>query len=238
MKLFCQSHPNVLEFEAVVIDTRPGAVLLAESPVFPGGGGQLMDKATLAWGGGEAAITALAPDPRGWWHEFDRPVEIVGAVRVSVDAGFRMMMRELHTLAHVANAVVFREFGGAQLTGAQLNADATFRLDFDLPGAENNDRLRALDGPINEVIREDLPVRAFYMDWDEANAVPGLFRSKNVAPPKQDDGLVRIVEIAGLDKQGCGGTHLDSTGHARNVAVLKVENKGRQNRRVKLGLVG
>lgn len=238
MQLFCQSRPDVLELVAPVLEARPGAVLLAQSPVFPGGGGQLMDRATLAWDGGEAALTAMAPDPRGWWHLFAGEAEVVGPVRISVEAEFRALMRELHTLAHVANAVVFQEFGGALLTGAQLNADATFRLDFDLPGAENAERLRALDGPINDAIRQDFPVRAFHMDWQEANATPGLFRSKSVAPPKGDDGRVRIVEIAGLDKQGCGGTHLESTGQARPVRVLKVENKGRQNRRIRLGCAG
>lgn len=238
MQLFCQSRPDVLELVVPVLEARPGGVLLAESPAFPGGGGQLMDKAILAWEGGEAELTAMTPDPRGWWHLFAGEAEIAGPVRISVEAEFRALMRELHTLAHVANAVVFREFGGALLTGAQLNADATFRLDFDLPGAENAERLRALDGPINDAIRQDFPVRAFHMDWQEANATPGLFRSKSVAPPKGDDGRVRIVEIAGLDKQGCGGTHLDSTGQARPVKVLKVENKGRQNRRIRLGLAG
>ncbi len=238
MQLFCQSHPGVAVLDAVVLDARPGAVLLAESPMFPGGGGQLADPATLAWDGGEAAIAAMVPDARGWWHEFAGAAEVSGTVRISIDPAFRRLMQELHTLAHVANAVVFQAFGGALLTGAQLNADATFRLDFDLPGADNADRLRALDGPINAAIREDFPVRAFHMDYDAALATPGLFRSKSVAPPRQDDGQVRIVEIVGLDKQGCGGTHLASTGLARSVRVLKVENKGRQNRRVKLGLAG
>ncbi len=238
MRLFCQTHPDVLDLATPVLDARPGAVLVAESPVFPGGGGQLMDVATLAWAGGTTAVTALEPDPRGWWHLFAGEAEIDGPVRISVAPEFRALMRELHTLAHVANAVVFGAFGGALLTGAQLGADATFRLDFDLPGAENAERLRALDGPINDVIRQDLPVRASSMDWDAANATPGLFRSKSVAPPRGDDGQVRIVEIVGLDRQGCGGTHLASTGQARPVKVLKVENKGRQNRRIKLGLVG
>lgn len=237
MQLFCQSRPDVLELVVPVLEARPGAVLLGESPAFPGGGGQLIDKATISWEGGEATLSAMQPDPRGWWHLFEGEAELAGPVRVAVDRDFRALMRELHTLAHVANAVVFQECGGALLTGAQLNADATFRLDFDLPGAENAERLRALDAPINEAIRADFPVRAFQMEWEEANATPGLFRSKSVAPPKGDDGRVRIVEIAGLDKQGCGGTHLDSTGQARAVKVLKVENKGRQNRRIKLGLI-
>jgi misacylated tRNA(Ala) deacylase len=234
MRLLCQDNPDLLELETSVLDARPGAVLLARSPVFPGGGGQLADKASITWSGGEAAVKAVHRDDRGLWHELDGESEIAGSVRIAVDPAFRKLMCELHTLAHIANSIVFQEFGGALLTGAQLSADGTFRVDFDLPGADS-DRLRILDGPINDIIRQDLPVSAFHMLWDDAAAMPGLFRSKAVSPPCGDDGQVRIVEIAGLDRQGCGGTHLASTGQARPVKILKVDNKGRQNRRIKVG---
>lgn len=235
MQLDCQEHPDVFERACRVLDARPGMVLLARSPIFPGGGGQLMDIATVAWTGGRATVREVTADDGGLWHAFDGDAVLADTVQVTIDAPFRNLMRELHTLAHVANSIVFRDFGGALLTGAQLSADATFRLDFDLPGADN-DRLRALDGPINDVIRQDLPVRAFHMSWDDANTMAGLFRSKSVTPPRQTDGMVRIVEIADLDRQGCGGTHLTSTGAARRVKILKIENKGRQNRRVRIGL--
>jgi PAS domain-containing protein len=70
----------------------------------------------------------------------------------------------------------------------------------------------------------------------EAAQQPGVLRSKAVTPPPQADGKVRVVEIAGLDRQACGGTHLTSTGQSRPLRILKVENKGRHNRRVKIGL--
>lgn len=236
MQLLCQGAPEVLELDVDVLDARPGAVLLAQTPVFPGGGGQLLDKASIQWSKGEAGIRAVTPDTRGWWHEFESEAEIADRVRVSVNAEFRRLMCELHTLAHVANSVVFQNFGGALLTGAQLSADGTFRVDFDLTGADT-EKLRALAGPINDVIRQDLPIRTLQMPWDEANSVPGLFRSKSVSPPRQADGNVRIVEIGDLDRQACGGTHLSSTAQSRPVRILKVDNKGRQNRRIKVGFV-
>jgi misacylated tRNA(Ala) deacylase len=234
MRLACQDNPDLLELEAPVLNTRPGAVLLAQSPVFPGGGGQLPDKATITWSQGTAGIQAVRKEERGFWHEFAFDAEMPGRVRIAVDPMFRTLMCELHTLAHIANSIVYREFGGALLTGAQLSADGTFRVDFDLPSADA-DSLRVLDGPINDIIRQDLPVSAFHMPWDDAAAVPGLFRSKAVSPPCGDDGNVRIVEIAGLDRQGCGGTHLTSTGRGRLVKILKVDNKGRQNRCINVG---
>ncbi len=234
-RLLCQDRPDLLELETEILDARPGAVLLARSPFFPGGGGQLPDRGTLAWSGGEVAVTGLADDPRGLWHELASPAEPVGTVLLRVDPAFRSLMSELHTLAHIVNSLVFGAFGGALLTGAQLAADGTFRVDFDLPGADN-DRLRALDPAIDDVIRQDLPVGAGWMPYDDARAIPGMFRSKAVAPPPQEDGMCRIVEIAGLDRQACGGMHLASTGRSRGARILKIENKGRHNRRVRVGL--
>lgn len=234
-RLFCQDHPGIAALEARVVDSRPGAVLLDRSPFFPGGGGQLPDRGMLEWEGGLLPVVRLVPNGRGMWHEFDGEAEPHGTVIACIDGAFRSLMCELHTVAHVANSIVYREFGGALLTGAQLSADGTFRVDFDLPGIDP-ERLRSLGGPINDALRQDFPVRTFHMPWSEAEATSGMFRSKAVSPPPQEDGTVRIVEIIGLDRQACGGTHLETSGAARPIRILKVDNKGRQNRRVKIGL--
>lgn len=233
-RYFCQDHPDQLELESDVLDTRPGAILLAQSPFFPGGGGQRADRGFIEWSGGVLEVERLELDGRGLWHVLAEPVTIQGIVTARVEPSFRRLMCELHTLAHVLNSIVYREFGGALLTGAQLSDDGTFRVDFDLPGVYP-EWLRALDGPVNDVIRQDLPIRTFYMPWTEAVTIPGMFRSKSVSPPPQEDGTVRIVEIDGIDRQACGGTHLASTGQARSVRILKVDNKGKQNRRIRVG---
>ncbi len=234
-KYFCHDHPETLTLETRVIDARPGAVVLEQSPFHPGGGGQLTDRGVLRWGGGEVQVTAIEADGGRLWHVLAEPVEIAGAVEAVVDADFRAMMMQLHTDTHILNALVFQKFAGALVTGAQLNADATARMDFDLPDADN-DRLRALEPEINDVIHQDLALR---YDWVAAGALTaeaGLVRCRSVAPPPAADGTVRIVEIVGLDRQACGGTHLPSTGQSRSVRILKIDNKGRHNRRVKIGL--
>jgi misacylated tRNA(Ala) deacylase len=108
-------------------------------------------------------------------------------------------------------------------------------MDFDLQAADN-DRLRALEGPINDLIRQDIPVTFAYVPMHEAQAERGLIRSRSVAPPPTPDGKIRIVEIVGLDRQACGGTHLASTGGSPPIRILKIDNKGRHNRRVRIGL--
>ncbi len=236
-RYFCHEHPDVLLVETRVVDARAGAVLLEQSPFHPGGGGQLADRGVLRWSGGEVRVTGIEAAGDGYWHLIAEPVEMAGAVQVEVDAVFRSMMAQLHTDTHVLNALVFQRFQGALVTGAQLNEDGTARMDFDLPDADN-DRLRALEPEINDVIRQDLPLRYAYVPEAAALAERGLIRNRSVAPPPASDGTVRVVEIVGLDRQACGGTHLASTGASRLVRILKIDNKGRHNRRIRIGLVG
>jgi misacylated tRNA(Ala) deacylase len=234
-RYYCHEHPDVLTLETRVVDARPGAVLLEDTPFYPGGGGQLADRGRLLWAGGEVIVSGIDTADGRVWHVLAEPAELSGAVQASVDPGFRDLMCQLHTDAHILNALVYQQFRGALVTGAQLNDDGTVRIDFDLPDADN-DRLRALEPAMNDAIRQDLPVGYAYLPAEECHPESGLLRSRSVAPPPAADGTIRIVEIVGLDRQGCGGTHLASTGQSRPVRILKIDNKGRHNRRVRFGL--
>lgn len=236
-RAFYHEHPDVLTLTAEVVDAQPGRVLLAQSPFFPGGGGQLADKGRIRWGSGEANVTGFEKVGGRLWHVLDNAVaELNGTVEAAVDRDFRMMMTQMHTGTHILNAVIFQEFNGALVTGVQMNDDGTARMDFDLPDVDSN-RLRAVEDLINDAIRRDLAVTDSYMPLDHAYEEHGLIRTRSVAPPPTLDGKIRIVEILGLDRQACGGTHLASTGRSGPIRIMKIDNKGRRNRRVKIGLV-
>jgi misacylated tRNA(Ala) deacylase len=235
---FCLDNPETLTLVTEVAAAEPGRILLAETPFYPGGGGQLADRGTLQWTGGEAVVAGIEAEGDRLWHRLAEPLALPpGPVEARVDPGFRQLMRELHTGLHLVNAVVFQKFDGALVTGVQMNEDGTARIDFDLPDADN-DRLRAIEAEVNDAIRQDLTVRQDDVDADSASQVPGLIRSRSVAPPPSADGRIRIVEIVGLDRQACGGTHLASTGASRPIRILKIDNKGRHNRRLRIGLDG
>lgn len=237
MHLLCHERPDDLVVETSITDVRPGRVALAQTLFYPGGGGQLADKGVIRWSGGEARVTGFEISAGKIWHLLDTQAEMTGTVEAAVDPDFRRTMRQLHTDTHVLNALVFQHFDGALVTGVQMAEDGTARMDFDLQGADN-DRLRSLEGPINDLIRQGIAVTCSYVPMHEAHAEHGLIRSRSVAPPPTPDGKIRIVEIAGLDRQACGGTHLSSTGGSPPIRILKIDNKGRHNRRVRIGLGG
>jgi len=235
-RAFYHEHPETLTLEVEVLEAEPGRVRLSRSPFYTGGGGQLADRGRILSAHGEHCITAFEDVGGRLWHVLADRVELKGTVQAVVDADFRWMMSQLHTGTHILNAVIFQEFNGALVTGVQMNADGTARMDFDLPGVDNA-RLRLIADPINAAIRQNLAVTDNYMPLDDVFDEHGLIRTKSAMPPATSDGLIRIVEIKGLDRQACGGTHLASTGASGPVRITKIDNKGRNNRRVKIGLV-
>jgi misacylated tRNA(Ala) deacylase len=231
----CHEQPDLLDFDAQVIAARPGAVVLSRSAMHPGGGGQLSDQAQVRGAGGTARIVEVRYEDGQAWHVLDQPLLLEGEVGVAIDAARRALLARMHTATHVLNALVYQRFDGALVSGAQILGDGTGRMDFDLPDGDN-DALRALEPELAREIRQARPVRTVELPIDEARAVPGLLRSAAVAPPPTPDGRIRIVDIEGLDRQACGGTHVANTAQIGGLRIVKVENKGRHNRRVRLVL--
>jgi len=237
-RYLCHTEPDRFEFEANITARRSNAVLLDRSFFYPGGGGQLADRGTLRWNGGEVKIDRIEMEGRNAWHCFEEAAPAVPPNRIVgvVDPDFRSVMCQLHTGLHILNALVYQRFEGSLVTGVQMAADGTARIDFDLPAVDNNE-LRNLEPELNTIILEGLQVNAVYLDQAELAREPGVLRSRSVAPPSQDDGSMRIIEIVGLDRQACGGTHLSKTSQSAPLRILKIENKGQHNRRIRIGLV-
>ncbi|MGJ0223528.1 alanyl-tRNA editing protein [Streptococcus pyogenes] len=223
-----------MRFSADIVSSEPGRVLLSRSFFYPGGGGQLPDRGKIAVAGQTYVIRGVEQVAGKWWHLHDGPQDVAGAAELEIDREFRRNMEQLHTALHLVNAFVFKKFDGALVTGAHMAADRTARIDLDLPEADN-ERIRALEPEINACVAEDRAIRVLYVPVDVASRETGLLRSRSVAPPPQPDGSIRVVEIEGVDRQACGGTHLTSTGQMPPIQILKIENKGRHNRRVRIG---
>jgi misacylated tRNA(Ala) deacylase len=231
----CHEFPDLYAHEAQVLDARPGRVALDRSAFHPGGGGQVSDVGWLEHATGVVPVTGIETVDGQVWHVLGDDIELAGEVVVKVDAEHRSRVAQLHTDSHVLNALVYERFPGTLVTGAQINADGTGRMDFDLSEIDN-DVLRGLDAGVNQAIERGLEVRSVYVDAGDAETVAGLVRSLSVAPPPTPDGKLRVIEIEGVDRQACGGTHLANTAESRPFRITKVENKGKRNRRIRFEL--
>ena len=146
-----------------------------------------------------------------------------------IDWERRHRLMRMHTCLHLLCAVV----PGA-VTGGQV-ADGRGRLDFDVPGSSLDKD--AIAARLNELVAAGHPVAPRWISDDELAAEPDLVRTMSVKPPT-GSGRVRLIEIAGVDLQPCGGTHVGNTAEIGPVAVTKIENKGRQNRRIIIAFAG
>jgi misacylated tRNA(Ala) deacylase len=85
-------------------------------------------------------------------------------------------------------------------------------------------------------LAQDRSVSSEWITDDELLANPGIIKTRAVKPPI-GTGRVRLIRIGDIDLQPCGGTHVCSTSEIGQLAVVKIENKGRQNRRVRIRLI-
>jgi len=120
------------------------------------------------------------------------------------------------------------------VTGGQISAEKA-RLDFNLPDGPPDKE--ALQRQLNDLVAANHSVAQSYAPEGTLKDNPGLVRTMAVAPPSLN-GMIRLVTIgdptAPVDHQPCGGTHVARTGEIGQIIVGKIENKGRQNRRINL----
>ena len=212
---------------------EPG-IVLDRSAFYPGGGGQPPDHGVLLWGGVQTRIVGVrrGDDPVLIPAEGD-PLPPVGtAVRGAVEDGRRTSLMRTHSALHLLSGVVFRDFG-ALVTGSNMEP-LEGRLDFNLESVPDGFR-DAVEAACAIEVTADRAIESYELPRDEAFAIPDVIRTAtNLLPPSIE--IVRIVDIRGLDVQADGGTHVASTAQIGRMNVVKVENKGRGFRRIRIAV--
>jgi misacylated tRNA(Ala) deacylase len=215
--------------------TDQGGIILDQTVFYATSGGQPGDTGVLSTSTGEripletaiytdAAKTEIAHLPAAG----SPALKIGDAVNVTIDWEKRYARMRMHTALHLLSAVL-----PYAVTGGSVG-DSESRLDFDIPEAGlDKDTITA---KVNEMIASNAAVTVRWITDAELDANPGLVKTMSVKPP-MGTGRVRLVEIAGLDLQPCGGTHVRATGEIGAVRVTQIEKKGKLNRRVRLALV-
>ena len=221
----------IKEADATVTAVEERGVRLDRSIFYPTGGGQPGDTGLLRWDGVEARIVdsvkaeggdvlhVLAPDA-------PRP-EIGTKVHATLDWERRHLHMRMHTALHVMSAVI-----KGNVTGGQVGADKS-RLDFNLEGEVPTKEW--VTEEVNKLIALDRPVTQQWVTDEELTSRPELVKTMSVRPP-MGAGRVRLLSIEGVDLQACGGTHVARSGEIGRVECIKIENKGKMNRRFIIAL--
>lgn len=228
-------NPAQASTTATVLSATPQGVVLDRTVFYARGGGQPGDMGELRWdgqgGGDRTPITdTIKADADAILHvpAPDAPLPPVGAVVEAVlDWPRRQALMRMHTAMHLLCSLI----KGAAVTGGSVGADKS-RLDFDLPSPPPKDELEA---GLNALIAADHPVRIEWVDEAILDTDPGLVRTMSVQPPR-GAGRLRLIRIGAnetpVDLQPCGGTHVAHTSEIGPLRIQKIENKGKQNRRI------
>ncbi len=223
-------QPTLARVDSTVLASTPEGIVLDRTVFYARGGGQPGDSGMLWWEGGEIAITDTVkgegdtilhlPAP-------DSPLPHPGTVvSAEIDWDRRHRLMRMHTAMHLLCSLI----KGAAVTGGSVGAERS-RLDFDLPNPPPRETIEAA---LNKLIEADHPVRIEWVDESVLDTDPGLVRTMSVQPPRGTGRLrlMRIGDEALIDLQPCGGTHVSRTGEIGPIQVVKIENKGKQNRRI------
>ncbi len=125
----------------------------------------------------------------------------------------------LHTLESPASFAV---------TGNQIDVEKS-RMDFSLDVFDRS-QIEGFVKEANKLIANDAPVKSYFLDRSEALKIPDMVKLAEAAPPVEAQ--LRIVEIAGIDRQADGGLHVAHLNEIGRIELLKLENKGKTNRRL------
>lgn len=221
--------PYERQCEATVIAVGADGVELDQTVCYARSGGQAGDSGKLTLADGRVLAltdTVYADERRRIVHvlaEGVAPPPVGERVTVAIDWPRRHRLMRLHTCLHLLGALV-----PAPVTGCSISPDSA-RIDFDLP--ESTLDKADLTERLNALITAATDVTVNAITPEELAAQPDLVRTIGAAPPAGTE-RIRIIEIPGVDRQPCGGTHVANTGEIGPVTVTKIEKKSRTNRRV------
>jgi misacylated tRNA(Ala) deacylase len=223
------------EWEAVVVAAGEDGIVLDRSAFYPGGGGQPPDRGVLLWGGVQTRIAGARKTGDDVYLiplEGDPRPPAGTAVRGALDDDRRTALMRTHSGLHLLAGVVYRDFG-ALVTGGNMEP-LEARMDFNLPEVPEGFK-DAVAAACAAEVAADRRIDVKVLPRDEAYAIPDIIRTAtDLLPPDLTE--VRIVDIVGLDTQADGGTHVASTKFIGDLEIIKVENKGKGFRRLRVRL--
>ena len=221
---------SYLENCTATVTRSDGNVFYVDQTVFyPLGGGQPGDTGTVSFDGRTLAIVDTRYSDGDIAHivaDGESAPAAGTAVELAIDWDRRYRHMRMHTAMHLLGSILRYD-----VTGGNISSEKG-RLDFNMEDTVDKE---AVSAAMADLVAADHPVSCRWISDEELDAKPELVRTMSVKPPR-GKGSVRLLEIADVDLQPCGGTHVRSTSEVGAVRIGKVEKKGRQNRRVNLHL--
>ena len=234
MELLFNTNAYKKSCEASITAIDEKGIYLDRTIFYPTGGGQPGDSGSLTAVDGRTSIILEARKgitPYGVAHisnEEKQLLKVGDSVTANIDWERRHRFMRMHSCMHLLSAIIRYPITGGQVGDGKGRVD--FDIDGDLPGKE------VITIQLNRLIEQNYPITSEWITDEELRVQPELIKTMSVKPPT-GTGHVRLIRVEGVDLQPCGGTHVSQTGEIGRVEVRKIQNKGKQNRRVSISLL-
>ncbi|BAL80597.1 alanine--tRNA ligase [Caldisericum exile] len=151
---------------------------------------------------------------------------------LSVDALRRQAIKRAHTSTHILQAVLRKHFGENIMQQGSEVKDDEFRFDFNFQGTFEPEELFRIEKEINEIVLKNKKVNVHVMPFNKAKEFGALAFFEE----KYGD-VVRVIEVEGVSKELCGGTHVSNTGEIGLVVLMQPKTVASGIKRIE-GLTG
>lgn len=220
------------EFEAKILQVRENQVILDQTAFHPLTGSVASDLGYLMKGNMkyEVAEVEINKETKEIAHTLEAAAADLNqgdVLKGMLNWERRYRLMRLHTAAHLIAAIMYSDYY-ALITGGQVDP-AHAKLDFNLPKTDREIFEAAVE-KTNEEASKGVSLKIYFLAREEALKMPGIVKLAEKMPPQEKE--LRIVEIAGIDIQADGGPHVKNTNEIDEICLLKIENKGKNQRRI------
>ncbi|WP_108124741.1 alanyl-tRNA editing protein [Saccharospirillum mangrovi] len=216
---------------AQVVSYQDQRLVLDSTLFYPRGGGQPGDIGWISAQGQriEVVDTRYSDDRSRIEHHLAEAVDWAPGDRVELELNWDRRHRHMrmHTCLHLLCHLI-----KDPVTGGNVGAEQS-RAEFDLTTPIDKAELEA---QLNALIAQGAEVTTEWLPESILDEQPELVRTMSVQPPR-GAGELRMVRVAGLDYQPCGGTHVKNIREIGQVRIPSIKSKGKQNKRINVELV-
>ena len=220
-----RNNSYLKEHEVTITEVTSDGLVFDKTIFYPEGGGQPGDEGFITSGENKTRILGTKYINQKLVHLVTETQDFKknDKVKLELDWSRRYSHMQVHTCLHLLCSII-----PYPVTGGSIG-DGRGRLDFDLETKPNKEDVL---NSLNKLISDDHTVSISSITDDELDQNPDLVRTMSVKPPR-GSGTIRMIKIGeNIDFQPCGGTHVQKTSEIKLVKSVKIENKGKMNKRI------